>query len=487
MYIHNLLIIILLTTYQISQVQANLIILGPQEIKKEIQDLDKDKSELIQYSIGNFGFVPYGKRIIGELIVADPYKGCTEIVKPQTDQLDQTNTSIYFLLIERGECSFVTKAYNAQLIGASVVIFVKKKNYLFYKKIKIKVDDNPNENASKVLIGDDGMGEQIQIPSIIIGYKVGKALKKWLENKQNQGKVQLSIEFVEQKFEQTNYKIWISLPSKYANRLIYQTSKIQKKIGENKLFFEPVYQIFSLLEQEQNENCIQKGKFCAKDPDLPTEKGKIPTSSTIATGADIVNEVIRQLCIFQQESSLWWDYWRNFAIQCNKPQLYKECSYQITMTMENVNVEVLEQCVKANSESNSPLLSKQLLLQEQFKIRGWPSLTINNQIYRGNIIPDNIFEALCNSIQKPEGNCLTYTQDFIGKNDFDDIGSGNQRMSIWVILLITFIGLIAVFALLGFFYRKFIKKEMSQEMNQQVNQMVSQYIAFYESRGKNGE
>ena len=64
------------------------------------------------------------------------------------------------LIARRGSCSFVNKVRNAERAGASLLVVV----------------DNQVENVKNVIMGDDGTGTGIRIPSMLIGKSDGEAL-----------------------------------------------------------------------------------------------------------------------------------------------------------------------------------------------------------------------------------------------------------------------------------------------------------------------
>ena len=61
------------------------------------------------------------------------------------------------MLLERGDCHFVTKVRNVALNGGKLAIII----------------DNKNEDIEGVVMADDGTGAGVQIPSILIGNKDG--------------------------------------------------------------------------------------------------------------------------------------------------------------------------------------------------------------------------------------------------------------------------------------------------------------------------
>ena len=84
---------------------------------------------------------------------------------PNPDQLQfsQDAFAVKIVLVDRGNCSFVTKVRNAERAGASLVV----------------VFDDRVENITNVIMGDDGTGTGIRIPSMLIGKDSGKILKEF--------------------------------------------------------------------------------------------------------------------------------------------------------------------------------------------------------------------------------------------------------------------------------------------------------------------
>jgi len=69
------------------------------------------------------------------------------------------------VLLDRGQCSFVTKVRHAQDAGAIAVIIM----------------DNINEDISKIVLSDDGNGAGIKIPSVMISKKDGDTIKQFIK------------------------------------------------------------------------------------------------------------------------------------------------------------------------------------------------------------------------------------------------------------------------------------------------------------------
>ncbi|CAE7944131.1 VSR5, partial [Symbiodinium sp. KB8] len=69
------------------------------------------------------------------------------------------------LLVRRGLCTFVTKVRIAQEKGAQAVVVVDR-----------ETSSNTPEDIQKVVMADDGWGNSVQIPSILVSKTEGQLL-----------------------------------------------------------------------------------------------------------------------------------------------------------------------------------------------------------------------------------------------------------------------------------------------------------------------
>ena len=92
----------------------------------------------ITFTLANFGEAPFGRQLIGVIEVADPIDGCTQI---QNDLTPEDIFSPKILLVDRGDCAFVTKAHYAQIAGSVLLIIVDQKDNIPIRKI-LMIDDN---------------------------------------------------------------------------------------------------------------------------------------------------------------------------------------------------------------------------------------------------------------------------------------------------------------------------------------------------------
>ena len=111
----------------------------------------------INYTLSNFGYIPYGESSIGQIFL--PKENNSQLCTIEgEDQLKSNSKS--FLLVKRGTCKFTQKVLNAQKLGANFVI----------------VYDNETSTHPKVIMKNDGHGHLVNIPSAFISNADGQKL-----------------------------------------------------------------------------------------------------------------------------------------------------------------------------------------------------------------------------------------------------------------------------------------------------------------------
>jgi hypothetical protein len=104
-------------------------------------------------------------------------------------------------------------------------------------------------------------------------------------------------------------------------------------------------------------------------------------------GKDFVKESLRQICIFKKEPERWWHYMKIFKISCINSSTIENCTSDI---MENIfiNKSLIQSCIDDSFLGTDEDLDDNTILKEdheKFKNEGiqiWPSIIINNNIYK---------------------------------------------------------------------------------------------------------
>ena len=416
----------------------------------------------IQYSLANFGHIPYGRTLIGPLRLSNPFNACSPINTLTNDENESP-----FLLIKRGNCTFVTKVKYAQLSGAKIAIIM----------------DDRDELSEEITMIDDGYSYSLRIPSIFIEKKDGDQLYSYLTSSDSQkNNIVLTLTFDVQKSQNLEYAFWLSTSNRNSFKLVREFEPYYGRISDKSKFV-PHYNIWVCEVCARNnftldtpDNCISGGRYCCIDPD-----GRGP-----ATGAQVVLEDLRQICIYRTHPDLWWKYMIKFDIECIEIQVVEDCSKKI-MKEVDIDAEKVDNCFKdsfltsnkINYETDDNwILMNETKLIRQMCIQFWPTVTVNNVSYKGNLEGKNVFEAVCSLY--PEADIPETCNEVLGIQSHEH----SEGLNVSLILIMVISCLILFFLFLVFIYRRWVRSQLTNEMSSQVNQMVTQYIAFYENREK---
>ena len=437
---------------------------GELKIYYPISLIEEFSSSTIKYSLANFGHIPYGRTLIGPLKLSDPIDACSPIRLNVTKDENESP----FLLIKRGNCTFVTKVKYAQLFGAKIAVIM----------------DDRDEFSEDITMTDDGYSYTLRIPSIFITQKDGNQLTSFLTSPDpSRNDIVLTLTFDMLQLSDIEYSFWLSTSNRNSFLLVREYEKFYRQISDRSKFV-PHYNIWTCdvcarnnYTTETPDNCISGGRYCCIDPD-----GRGP-----ATGAQVVLEDLRQICIHRTHPDLWWNYMMKFDSECIEIQVVEDCSLKLMKELNIYSVKVNDcfqgSFIKKNKEldyttDDNVILGNETKAIRMMGIQFWPTVTINNISYRGNIEGRNVFEAVC----------ATFPQDKIPENCYEVLGiqknEHSEGLNVSLILILVISCLVVFFLFLVLVYRKWVRSQLTNEMSTQVNQMVTQYIAFYENREK---
>merc|ERR1712137_175579 len=148
--------------------------------------MNKYKGGRIEGSTATFGAPFYGERILGRLVWGESlkeHKHCKEddYTIPPPDEIPAGTSGTYkevrlinIVMVRRGLCSFVTKVRVARAKGAHAVIIVDKEDSVLTPK-----------DITKLFLGNDGYGDSIDIPSVLISKDEGAHLIEHASRNEN--------------------------------------------------------------------------------------------------------------------------------------------------------------------------------------------------------------------------------------------------------------------------------------------------------------
>ncbi|KAL5788089.1 hypothetical protein ACOSP7_005038 [Xanthoceras sorbifolium] len=351
-------------------------------------------------AIGNFGIPQYGGSMAGTVVYPkENQKGCKGFDEFRISFQSKPGALPTFVLVDRGDCFFALKVWNAQKAGASAVLVADD-----IDEALITMDTPAEDISSAKYI------ENITIPSALIDKGFGEALKKALSGGEM---VNVNLDWreaVPHPDDRVEYELWTNSNDECGVKCDMLMHFVKDFRGPAQILekggytqFTPHYitwycpQTFTLSRQCKSQ-CINHGRYCAPDPEQDFSSGY--------EGKDVVLENLRQLCVFRvaNESKkpwVWWDYVTDFQIRCpmKEKKYNKECAEAVIKTL-GLDGEKIEKCMgDPNADADNTVLKEEQDAQVGKGSRGdvtiLPTLVVNNRQYRGKLEKGAILKAIC--------------------------------------------------------------------------------------------
>lgn len=199
--------------------------------------------------------------------------------------------------------------------------------------------DSPEETK------DNEYVDKITIPSSFVDKSFGNTLKEALAKLSEEIVVRLDWrESMPHPDERVEYELWTNSNDECGPRCDEQMKFIKNFKGHAQILEREGYTQFTphyitwycpeafILSKQCMSQCINKGRYCAPDPEEDLDVGY--------DGKDIVIENLRQLCVHRvaNESGwpwIWWDYVTDYHIRCSmKEKKYsRDCAQEIVKSL----------------------------------------------------------------------------------------------------------------------------------------------------------
>ncbi|KAK6945989.1 PA domain [Dillenia turbinata] len=354
-------------------------------------------------AIGNFGIPQYGGSLAGNVVYPkDNRKGCKEF--DGTPFKSKPGSLPTFVLVDRGDCFFALKVWNAQNAGASAVLVADD---IEEPLITMDTPEEDIKNAKYI--------ENITIPSALIEKSFSETLKKAI----NDGEmVNVNLDWreaVPHPDDRVEYELWTNSNDECGVKCDMLMDFVKDFKGAAQILekggytqFTPHYitwycpQAFTVSKQCKSQ-CINHGRYCAPDPEQDFSKGY--------EGKHVVIENLRQLCVFRvaNESKkpwVWWDYVTDFQIRCpmKENKYNKECAEAVIKSL-GLELKKIENCMgDPDADSENPVLKEEQDAQIGTGSRGdvtiLPTLVVNNRQYRGKLEKGAVLKAICSGFEE---------------------------------------------------------------------------------------
>jgi len=313
--------------------------------------------------------------------------------------------SPFILMMDRGDCTFVSKTRRAQHSGAAGVLIADNRCLCDDAECPMGIFDicEPLEP----MMADDGSGGDIVIPAFLMK-KIDSEMLKTKINANEMVVVEMSWALPNPD-DRVEWQLWTSAIDEGAELFKKDFEEIVAKLG-SRAYFEPHYVIFdgdelrcTISSDQCGDLCTNGGRYCMPDPDNDRHKG--------VSGADEVKENLRQLCIWQSyggESSnkadvgigaKWWRYVNEFASQCSGDNFQDDdCAVRV-MDAAGIDKQKIADCMSSSGsldkDEENTLLEREVLNNARHQIVIVPSVYVNNVVERGGVTSTTVLSTIC--------------------------------------------------------------------------------------------
>ena len=223
---------------------AKMLIYSPSSLKTSVGVED---GQLI-VSLADFGHIPYGQSLVGQVVFPEDNEyGCD----PFEDSLTAYNDPNPIVIIRRGECTFVQKVRNVQKGGG---------------KFAVIVDEKDRENVKYITMVNDGTGNGINIPSVMINKIPGEKIIDFYQSQdelvRNQIKFVMNFE-LSHPDNHVEYDLLLSTYQDKALDFVSGFKSYHEKLG-NSVTMTPHYFSWPCLECDEEikeKDCFGNGKY----------------------------------------------------------------------------------------------------------------------------------------------------------------------------------------------------------------------------------
>ncbi|CAD8114088.1 unnamed protein product [Paramecium primaurelia] len=412
---------------------------------------------ILNYSLANFGHIPYGRTLGGFLVAPQ------ELEDNQLDLCNKSNIQklpdleSVWVVGRIGNCSATTKAYVAQELGAKLLVIISKK-----------------ANVTNVMeLNNDGMGFKVHIPTIEIAKQDGELLLQEITITSESRQYGLISFNDSKKVEKPEVILFITLNDKSGFKFIREFQQYYK-ILEKQVQFYISYEVEVSKRDKRinftqpNDQCMGGGRYCMQI------RGE-------GFGRQVIEEQLRQHCIWINNATQWFEYMDYFDKNCFQVQHYAACSNENYIMKQKVIGECVENSYEKDSKKAKEL--KENIIMDQWvgnkSLSGivyFPGVLVNGKPYHGNLEAESVTEDICSNMLD-QTVCLSLQQQE------DDSPSSGSEIN-WAMIAFAVVSCILFGLFLFMCYRRRLKMQMQQELGQQVNEMVSQYIKFYETKNE---
>lgn len=371
-----------------------------------------------QHTEAFFGSPDYSIHIHAQLVYANGTLCST--TDPYAPKPLASPPFLYF--VDRGDCTFVTKALNAQALGAKgVVVADHTCSCDDVDAGKCTADDMYGCELNPVSMADDGNGETVSIPTVMVRKQDGDVVRVELESGSH---VNVELHYnTPQLYDTVPLEIYQSSyepPSDTTEGYYIETTadfmKKWKDVAANfgdKLAFTPRFDVVngtdywcydpSSDELYCGDLCTNRGLYCAPDPDGMHDVG--------LSGADLVEEALRQMCVWEHYKAtggygeVFYEYVVGINEECvDTDKFNKPGCFQTVMSKLGVDASVVSACMRdsggiAALGGPNGKLDTQVHRISEDNIWSTPAFKAGGTVFTTAVTVVNVLDAVCSKFK----------------------------------------------------------------------------------------
>lgn len=387
------------------------------------------------------------------------------------------------IMVDRGDCSFVTKVRNVQEAGGHLALIV---------------NNDKHERIEDIFMADDGRGRDLVIPGVMITYQKGEILKNFYkENKNNKeilDSIRLEIDFeMENRTNIVKVDLFTNSESEKFYKVIADLYnhlvKMEEFLDLNIYYIShPSYsEYLNVNELKDVKDCYGSGLQCHHPGKFGVENGRV-----------FLDEDIKQKCILnyakeKKEILIYLSYIDEFYKHCVLTEKFSaECSEKV-ISENDLPSDKINKCIRDSFEvtnevklktSNSEeykIYAKNNLLEQDIKkkdenmVSYLPAINVNNRNFWGSWTMDNIVEDICSAfLKKPE---ICYDEGYFNK---PTTLSFKSYLMLYFVLAI--VNLLLFLICRYFIRRRIVERIESTDINHKINTVVTSYLALRDNK-----
>lgn len=447
-----------------------------------------NKYKDISYALSKFGEVDFRSLRPYKLVIPKDKSGCTQ----EPTSTKSTDRYSFALFVERGGCTFSKKAYLAKQAGFDLVIAINH-------------EEEPEEQRF-IPIADNNK-QTFLSPLIVIGYKVGSEFQKIILEKKEDVVLKIDLDTLPV-IDKPEVSFWIYPGSRqsYAafGKLEPFIKRLLKKdaISFKMNIFLPTMGSYSKnIMQPTQTDCYSRGKYCSV--------GMIDSTRPLTNNTHLIDEGIRQVCMWKHSPSYFWTYSQLYLKHCFSPSNqyeFLDLSDCIDLVKKDIESDKykkdiskflyssdIESCFQGSftefedkQKTEIPLLRDQV--PENRRLRAFqviPALTIEKYIVRGGLKPITMSSSICDAIRSPPREVCNHlyeinqeAEDEYGEKYLDliiDRRPPSSHDNILGAIVILFLGMVLIFVC-AYGAKRILYKGVSRQIGDEIDINVAKYM-----------